>query len=143
MPQTDTAQPAGAAAAAAAASTSSYTFSLVNNSSSRHYRFKWPEHPQLKFTPSVGHLHARASKDITVVFSAAAPVKLDGQDIKMAVSQISYKVSSSHAHVKLKFTKPAECVHQKQRLRHQHHTLSVQGCICAHLARRGIDDQLV
>jgi hypothetical protein len=91
--QTDTAQPA-ALAAAAVASSSSYTFSLVNNSSSRHFRFKWPEHPQLKFAPSVGHLHAGASKDITVVFSAAAPVKLDGQDIKMAVSQISYKVST-------------------------------------------------
>ncbi|WIA13448.1 hypothetical protein OEZ85_007028 [Tetradesmus obliquus] len=90
MSQTDAAQPAGSAAAAAA-STSSYTFSLVNNSSTRHFRFKWPEHPQLKFTPSVGHLHAGASKDITVVLSAAVPVKLDGQDIKMAVSQISYK----------------------------------------------------
>lgn len=97
MSQTDAAQPAGSAAAAAA-STSSYTFSLVNNSSTRHFRFKWPEHPQLKFTPSVGHLHAGASKDITVVLSAAVPVKLDGQDIKMAVSQISYKVSNPPAH---------------------------------------------
>jgi hypothetical protein len=92
MSQTDTAQPAGTATAAAA-STSSYTFSLVNNSSSKHFRFKWPEHPQLKFKPSFGHLHAGASKDIAVVFSAAAPVKLDGQDIKLAVSQISYKVT--------------------------------------------------
>jgi hypothetical protein len=76
----------------AGSSSSSFTFTMANNSSNKHFRYKWPEHPQLKFYPSVGHLHAGQSRDVTVTFVASAPVKLDNQDIKVALSQITYKV---------------------------------------------------
>lgn len=83
---------AAAAASQAPAGNSSYTFGLMNVSSNKHFRFKWPEHSQLKFSPSVGHIHAGQSKSINVTFAANTPVKLDGQDIKLAISQITYKV---------------------------------------------------
>lgn len=96
---------AGAALSAAAglpvsqippgSSTSSLTFTMANNSSSKHFRYKWPDHPQVKFYPSVGHLHAGQTRDVVVTFVASAPVRLDNQDIKLAVSQITYKVCSS------------------------------------------------
>eukprot|EP00878_Enallax_costatus_P044949 GHUV01053758.1.p1 GENE.GHUV01053758.1~~GHUV01053758.1.p1 ORF type:complete len:488 (+),score=164.53 GHUV01053758.1:1059-2522(+) len=96
LPGGSTITAAAAAAAAAAAQlvptgVSSYTFALVNESHNKHFRFKWAEHPQLKFSPSVGHIHAGRSKNITVTFTASTPTKLDGQEIKLAISQISYK----------------------------------------------------
>eukprot|EP00775_Hariotina_reticulata_P008964 gene8964-9139_t len=80
-----------AAATITALDSSSFQFTLVNNSTSRHFRFKWPEHPQLKFSPSTGHLHAGGVKSMTVTFASAVPLKLDSQEIKLAVSQITYK----------------------------------------------------
>lgn len=95
---------AGAALSAAAglpvsqvppgSSSSSFTFTMANNSSSKHFRYKWPDHPHLRFYPSVGHLHAGQVREVTVTFVASAPVRLDGQDIKLALSQITYKVCS-------------------------------------------------
>jgi hypothetical protein len=76
----------------AGSSSSTFTFTIANNSSNKHFRYKWPEHPQLRFYPSVGHLHAGQSRDVTVTFVASSPVKLDNQDIKVALSQITYKV---------------------------------------------------
>lgn len=71
---------------------SSFTFTMANNSSNKHFRYKWPEHPQLRFYPSVGHLHAGQVREVTVTFVASAPVRLDNQDVKVALSQITYKV---------------------------------------------------
>lgn len=63
----------------------SHIITLVNHTDAKHFRFKWPDHPQLKFVPAIGHLHAGKSKEVTVTFSSTAPVKLDGQDVKMQV----------------------------------------------------------
>ena len=82
---------AGTTASMTAAACNSLTFTLVNHSVSRHYRFKWPEHPLLSFSPGVGHLHAGAAKAVKVTFTALAPVRIDGQDLKLALSQITYK----------------------------------------------------
>jgi hypothetical protein len=57
----------------------------------RHYRFKWPDHAQLKFLPSMGHLLPAASKRVTATFSSAAPLRLDGHEIKLQVAQIQHK----------------------------------------------------
>jgi len=57
----------------------------------RHRRFKWPDHPTLKFSPAVGHLHPNASKRITATFHSAAPLRLDGQELKLQVAQIQCK----------------------------------------------------
>lgn len=54
-------------------------------------RFKWPDHPQVKFSPAVGHLLAGSSKRITATFLSAAPVRLEGQELKLQVTQIQYK----------------------------------------------------
>jgi hypothetical protein len=81
-----------ASTSAGAAGGSSFTFTMANHSSSKHFRYKWPEHPQLKFCPSVGHLHAGQSREVTVTFASAAPVRLDAVDVKVAISQIAYKV---------------------------------------------------
>jgi len=80
------------AAASSALETSTFKLTLMNTSSSKHFKFKWPEHPQLKFSPSAGHLHAGGVKNVTVTFASAVPLKLDRQEIKLAVSQITYKV---------------------------------------------------
>jgi hypothetical protein len=101
--QEDAASQAGPALSAAAglpvsqvppgsSSSSAVTFTIANNSSSKHFRYKWPDHPQLKFYPSMGHLHAGQAREITVMFVASGPVRLDSQEIKMAISQITYKV---------------------------------------------------
>lgn len=75
-------------------STSTVTFTIANYSSSKHFRYKWPDHPQLRFYPSVGHLHAGQAREVNVTFVASAPVRLDNQDIKLALSQITYKVGT-------------------------------------------------
>ena len=67
-----------------------YTPNVAPNMS---HRFKWPDHPQLKFRPSVGHLHAGATKEVTVTFSSTAPSRLDAAEVKMQLSQITFKSS--------------------------------------------------
>jgi hypothetical protein len=54
-------------------------------------RFKWPENPHVKFSPAVGHLLAGATKRVTATFLSAAPLKLDGQELRLQVAQIQYK----------------------------------------------------
>ena len=54
-------------------------------------RFKWPDHPQLKFSPAVGHLLPGAAKRVTVAFAAAAPLRLEGQELKLQVVQVQQK----------------------------------------------------
>jgi hypothetical protein len=85
-------KPPTVAATSSALQTSTFKLTLMNNSSSKHFKFKWPDHPQLKFSPSAGHLHAGGVKNVTVTFASAVPLKLDRQEIKLAVSQITYKV---------------------------------------------------
>lgn len=56
-------------------------------------RFAWPQHPQLRFQPSVGHLLAGASKMVTITLSSATPIKLDGVELKLAVTQVLQKAA--------------------------------------------------
>jgi hypothetical protein len=54
-------------------------------------RFKFPDHPQLKFSPAVGHIPSGGSKRVTATFLSAAPVRLAGQDLKIQTVQIHHK----------------------------------------------------
>ncbi|EFJ42226.1 hypothetical protein VOLCADRAFT_67248 [Volvox carteri f. nagariensis] len=71
-------------------------FALRNHSAVKNFRFRWPapgapsSNPHLTVSPAVGHLLAGSSKDITLTFSAAAPVKLQPHDIKVALMQINH-----------------------------------------------------
>ncbi|XP_052816168.1 hydrocephalus-inducing protein homolog isoform X2 [Mya arenaria] len=66
------------------------TFSMTNHSRSDSIRFQWPEHAQLRFTPTVGHLHAGASKDFTVTFRSEKPVTLTEAPIPCRVTKITF-----------------------------------------------------
>jgi hypothetical protein len=102
--------PVAPAPAAQGVPSSTWTFTIANRSSNRHYRFKWPEHPCLRFSPGVGHLHAGTAKAVTVTFSTTMPVKLDGQDLKLALSQITYK---ARTHARENAPMKAGCLHVK------------------------------
>lgn len=66
-------------------------FSLRNHSGAKNFRFRWPtNHPTLSFSPATGHLLAGATKDITLTFKPAGPVKLAGEPLKMAMTQINH-----------------------------------------------------
>ncbi|KXZ49496.1 hypothetical protein GPECTOR_21g722 [Gonium pectorale] len=93
-------------------------FTLRNHSTTKNFRFRWPvpgapvnegggKHgkekdkdkdggisPYLTFSPAVGHLLAGSTKDITLTFSAAAPVKLQPQLVKLALAQINYPAAA-------------------------------------------------
>lgn len=69
-------------------------FALRNHSTTKSFRFRWPapgapgSNPHLSFSPAVGHLLAGSSKDVTLTFTADKPVKLQPQDVKLALVQI-------------------------------------------------------
>ncbi|KAJ9512718.1 hypothetical protein QJQ45_019009 [Haematococcus lacustris] len=63
----------------------------LHNHAAKHFKFRWPTNiPGLTFSPATGHLHAGASKDISLTFQAQAPVKLSPQPVKLALVAIDY-----------------------------------------------------
>ncbi|GMH35419.1 hypothetical protein BSKO_03287 [Bryopsis sp. KO-2023] len=65
-------------------------FFRLRNNSSENYRFSWPSAPNLEFSPSVGHIHIGAAKEIKAIFKSDEKIKLDPADIHLEVQQISY-----------------------------------------------------
>ena len=63
---------------------------MSNHSKMDCYRFQWPEHQQLKFSPNTGHLHAGATKDMTVTFKTDAPKTLTEQPTNCKVNKITF-----------------------------------------------------
>ncbi|XP_022080460.1 hydrocephalus-inducing protein homolog isoform X2 [Acanthaster planci] len=66
------------------------TFTMTNHSPADTVRFQWPEHPQLKFSPSAGHLHGGLSKDISVTFKTDEAVNLQDSVVSCKVCKISF-----------------------------------------------------
>ncbi|XP_064641495.1 hydrocephalus-inducing protein-like isoform X2 [Lineus longissimus] len=66
------------------------TFSLSNHSVGDCVRFQWPEHPELKFSPQTGHLHAGCTKDMTVTFKTDAPKSLTEQIVPCKITKITF-----------------------------------------------------
>ena len=66
------------------------SFSLRNHSKTDCLRFAWPEHPQLKFSPQIGHLHPNTAKDMTVTFKSDQPKALQESPVNCKVSKITF-----------------------------------------------------
>ncbi|XP_033116735.1 hydrocephalus-inducing protein homolog isoform X2 [Anneissia japonica] len=66
------------------------TFTMTNHSEADTVRFQWPDHPQLKFLPTVGHLHAGCAKDISITFKTDEPVTLQNEAINAKISKITF-----------------------------------------------------
>ena len=66
------------------------TFTMTNNTESSNFKFVWPDHPQLKFSPQVGHLLGGRSKDICVTFRAEQPITLKEDEIICQITGICF-----------------------------------------------------
>ena len=66
-----------------------WTFRMRNLSQS-NIRFAWPVHPELTFSPRVGHLHVGQIKPVTVTFFTEKPMKMNGAKINCQWSKIDY-----------------------------------------------------
>lgn len=74
----------------------SLSFTMTNHSRTECVRFQWPEHANLKFSPSVGHIHAGLHKDMTVTFKTDKPVVLNEEVIHCQVSKITFQQDTAH-----------------------------------------------
>lgn len=66
------------------------TCTLANHSAVDSFRFVWPDRPQLKFSPQVGHLLPSHSKDISVSFKTDQPVKFHELEVQCTLSAITF-----------------------------------------------------
>ncbi len=67
---------------------------MTNHSKTDSVRFVWPDHPQLKFSPTIGHLHPGRTKDMTVTFKADAPKTLKEHEVPCKVTKITFDKGS-------------------------------------------------
>ncbi|CAF0784494.1 unnamed protein product [Didymodactylos carnosus] len=65
-------------------------FSITNHNSKDSIRFEWPEHPQLTFSPRIGHLHSNCTKDIHVNFKTTKPVQLIKEKLLCTLTKITF-----------------------------------------------------
>lgn len=49
-------------------------FKIINKSANRYSRFQWNVHPNIVFTPSIGHLQPMTCKEIIATFFSSEPV---------------------------------------------------------------------
>ncbi|XP_060779913.1 hydrocephalus-inducing protein homolog [Neoarius graeffei] len=68
------------------------TFTMTNHSNSVALYFQWPQcEPNLHFSPQIGHLHAKCTKEVTVSFSSEQPIVLNAQVVKCKLCQINFQ----------------------------------------------------
>ena len=72
------------------------TFTMTNHASDESVRFVWADHPQLRVSPHVGHLHAGCAKDMAVTFCTDAPVTLEQDELSCRVTRINFETPVSH-----------------------------------------------
>ncbi len=72
---------------------------MTNHSSTDNVRFSWPDHPNLTFSPKVGHLLHGCTKDITVSFKTDKPVTLNSVELKCKVTKIVYEDISTSEYI--------------------------------------------
>jgi hypothetical protein len=63
---------------------------MTNHSKTEVYRLQWPEHANLKFSPTLAHLHPDHTKDVTVTFKSDATKVLTETAINCKVTKIKY-----------------------------------------------------
>ncbi|CAH1779299.1 unnamed protein product [Owenia fusiformis] len=66
------------------------TFTMTNHSKTDCVRFLWPEQPQIKFAPQVGHLHAECTKDMSITFKTDAPKSLEELSVPCKITKITF-----------------------------------------------------
>ncbi|KAK3085440.1 hypothetical protein FSP39_003318 [Pinctada imbricata] len=66
------------------------SFTMTNHSKTDTVRFAWPDHPQLKFSPQIGHLHPNTAKDMTVTFKAEAPKSFTESPVNCKIVKITF-----------------------------------------------------
>lgn len=66
------------------------SFSMTNHSKTDAIRFQWPDHPQLKFSPQIGHLYGNSSKDLSVTFKSDEPKQLQETPVLCKVCKITF-----------------------------------------------------
>ncbi|XP_043979545.1 hydrocephalus-inducing protein homolog [Gambusia affinis] len=67
------------------------SFTMTNHSKNKVVKFEWPpSEPNVTFSPEVGHLHARCSKEVTVTFWSSEPVTLK-QQMTCKISEVEFK----------------------------------------------------
>ncbi|XP_077982980.1 hydrocephalus-inducing protein homolog isoform X2 [Glandiceps talaboti] len=69
------------------------SFTMTNHSKDDIIRFQWPEHTELKFSPTIGHLHPNAAKDMTITFKTDEPKTLEEIKIACKVTKITFDMS--------------------------------------------------
>ncbi|XP_035827636.1 hydrocephalus-inducing protein [Aplysia californica] len=70
--------------------TRTLNLTMTNHSKTDCVRFKWPDHPQLKFSPQMGHLHGSCTKDVAVTFNSDSPKTFAECPIQCKVSKIVF-----------------------------------------------------
>lgn len=63
---------------------------MTNHLPMDSFRFMWPDHLYLKFSPQVGHLHPCASKNILVTFKSTSAVRFRREPVSCFVKKIIY-----------------------------------------------------
>lgn len=66
-------------------------FSMTNRNKMNCFRFEWPEHSQVTFSPRVGHLHAECVKDILVSFKSQEPKILKKELFNCQLTRIAFE----------------------------------------------------
>ncbi|KAK6174452.1 hypothetical protein SNE40_017727 [Patella caerulea] len=66
------------------------TFTMTNHNASDCVRFQWPDHPDLKFVPQVGHLHGGCKKDIAVTYKTTEPKTLTEEVVHCKMVKITF-----------------------------------------------------
>jgi len=61
---------------------------MTNHRDTEVVRFVWPDHPQLRFSPQIGHLLSKSTKDMSVTFRTDRPVSLKTLELKCKVTKI-------------------------------------------------------
>ena len=74
------------------------SFSLANHSPSSVYRFEMPSVEGLVFSPSVGHLHPRTSKEITLTLSSPTKLAMNRSAIEVDLVTIAFSLPLAQVH---------------------------------------------
>ena len=65
------------------------TFTLQNHTNNI-FRFEWKGHPDFAFSPFLGHLQAKASKEVKVTFKSTEPRQHKNVALHCKLSKIRY-----------------------------------------------------
>ncbi|XP_026670111.1 hydrocephalus-inducing protein-like [Ceratina calcarata] len=65
------------------------TFSVINKSTDRWFRFQWSAHPHVVFEPSIGHIKYLTSKENVVTFLAGEPTNHENTRIECLICEIT------------------------------------------------------